>query len=338
MQMEDRSWKYESGDVLAHFKGVLRFLETAAQHATREKEEAIYCPCKVCNNNMMYLHTDREIIREHLVHSGFMDNYFIWSKHIETQPRTESIIDERKEENMNADHVYSHHDDGGDQDDVGENDEDLDVEGLMRNVAPDVLLQCRNKSFDNFETLNKASRDLLYEEWKGCQKEHIVLWMTLELLKLKASNGWSDSSFSALLELLSNVLPKPNGLPTSTYLEKKIICPFTLGVEKIHACPNHCILYQKEHEFKDKCPRCNASWYKWNDNIEEDSYNNKMKGWKKKNTAPPDQDNQRSKERKVPALVMWYLPVIDCVKRMFSNTREAQFLLWHVQWKRDRKI
>jgi hypothetical protein len=39
--------------------------------------------------------------------NGFMDNYFIWSKHGETQPRTESIIDEREEENMNADHVYS---------------------------------------------------------------------------------------------------------------------------------------------------------------------------------------------------------------------------------------
>jgi hypothetical protein len=69
-----------------------------------------------------------------------------------------------------------------------------------------------------------------------------VLWMTLELLKVKASNGWSDSSFFALLELLSKVLPKPNSLPTITYLEKKIICPLTLGVEKIHACPTHCII------------------------------------------------------------------------------------------------
>jgi hypothetical protein len=41
---------------------------------------------------------------------------------------------------MNADHVYSHHDDGGDQDDVGENYEGLDVEELMWNVAPNVLL------------------------------------------------------------------------------------------------------------------------------------------------------------------------------------------------------
>jgi hypothetical protein len=158
---------YESGDVLAHFKGVSIFLEVTAQHATREKEEAIYCPCKVCNNNVMYLYKEHEIICEHLVRSGFMDNYFICSKHGETQPRTESIIDEREEENMNADH----HDDGGDQDDVGENDEGLDVEELMWNVAPNVLLQCRNKGFDNFETLNKTSRDLLYEECKGCHKE-----------------------------------------------------------------------------------------------------------------------------------------------------------------------
>jgi hypothetical protein len=132
---------------------------------------------------------------------------------------------------MNADHVYTHHDDGGGQDDVGENDEGLDVEELMRNVAPNVFLQCRNKGFDNFQTLNKASRDL-YEGCKGCHKEHTVLWMTLELLKLKSSNGWPDSSFSAFLELLSKVLRKPNDLLTSTYLAKKIIGPLTLGVEK----------------------------------------------------------------------------------------------------------
>jgi hypothetical protein len=53
-------------------------------------------------------------MHEHMVWSDFMDNYFIWSKHSETQPRTESIIDEREEENMNADHVCSYHDDRGD--------------------------------------------------------------------------------------------------------------------------------------------------------------------------------------------------------------------------------
>jgi hypothetical protein len=69
----------------------------------------------------------------------------------------------------------------------------------MRNVVPDVLLQRRNKGFDNFEMLDKALRDLLYEKCKGCDKKHTVLWMTLALLKLKASSGWSNTSFSALL-------------------------------------------------------------------------------------------------------------------------------------------
>jgi hypothetical protein len=56
---------------------------------------------------------DREVIRGHLVRSGFMDNYFIWTKHAETQPGTESIINERTEENMGiSDDVCSHHDDG----------------------------------------------------------------------------------------------------------------------------------------------------------------------------------------------------------------------------------
>jgi hypothetical protein len=55
---------------------------------------------------------DHEVIREHLVWSGFMDNYFVWTKHGETQQGTESIIDEGEEENMCIpDDVCSHHKD-----------------------------------------------------------------------------------------------------------------------------------------------------------------------------------------------------------------------------------
>jgi hypothetical protein len=136
---------------------------------------------------------DREVICKHLVRSGFMDNYFIWTKHGETQLGTKNIINETAEENMGIpDDMCSHHDDGCDddigQDDTDHSDEGFDVEEPMRNVAPDVLLQRRNKGFDNFEMLDKASRNLIYEDCKGCDKEHTVLWMTLELMKLKATN------------------------------------------------------------------------------------------------------------------------------------------------------
>jgi hypothetical protein len=47
---------YRSSDVVAHFKGVCTFLETIVQHASRQKEETIYCPCKVCKNDVMFKH------------------------------------------------------------------------------------------------------------------------------------------------------------------------------------------------------------------------------------------------------------------------------------------
>jgi hypothetical protein len=97
------------------------------------------------------------------------------------------------------DGVYSHHGDGCkddiDQDNAGHSDEGFDMEQLMRNVASDVFLRRRNNGIDNFEMIDKASRYFLYEECKGCDKEHTVLWMMLELLKLNASNRWFDTSF-----------------------------------------------------------------------------------------------------------------------------------------------
>jgi hypothetical protein len=70
---------------------------------------------------------DREVIRKHLVQTSFMD-YFIWTKHGETQPGTESIIDERAEENMGIpDDVCSHHDNGC-EDDADHSDEGFDVD------------------------------------------------------------------------------------------------------------------------------------------------------------------------------------------------------------------
>jgi hypothetical protein len=118
------------------------------------------------------------------------------------------------------------------------------------------------RGLSNMDILEKSSKDLLYDKSNGCGKEFTQLCVMLELLKLKAYHGWSDNSFSKLLSLLAKLLPMPNTLHTSTYREKKLRCPLSLGVEKIHACPNHCILYRKEYEFNTKCPVCGVSRYK----------------------------------------------------------------------------
>jgi hypothetical protein len=99
-----------------------------------------------------------------------------------------------------------------------------------------------DRGLDNMEILEKLSRDPLYNESNGCGKEFTQLRVMLELQKLKGNHGWSDNSFSKLLSLLAKLLPRPNTLPTNTYRAKKLICPLSLGVDKIHVCPNHCIL------------------------------------------------------------------------------------------------
>jgi hypothetical protein len=110
-------------------------------------------------------------------------------------------------------------------------------------------------------------------------------------------------------------------------------------VDKIHASLNHCILYHKEHEFKTKCLVCSVSRYKRSYN---DVYVDTMKKKNKKKIAicpesvddKNDSDKEDNKRRKIPALVMWYLPVIDCLERVFSNSRDAELVCWHSEKRR----
>ena len=59
------------------------------------------------------------------------------------------------------------------------------------------------------------------------------------------------------------MLPRANELPTTTYEAKQVVCPLGLEIQKIHTCPNDCILYRgEEYENLDACPVCKASRYK----------------------------------------------------------------------------
>jgi hypothetical protein len=83
------------------------------------------------------------------------------------------------------------------------------------------------------------------------------------MLQWKASNRISDITFDELLLIVKDMLPEGNEFLVSTYEAKRIVCPLGLEVEKIHACPNDCILYQgKEYEKLETCPLCEAQRYK----------------------------------------------------------------------------
>jgi hypothetical protein len=53
----------------------------------------------------------------------------------------------------------------------------------------------------------------------------------------------SDKGFGELLKIQKKMLLKDNKLPATTYEAKHVVYPMGLEIEKIHACPNDCILY-----------------------------------------------------------------------------------------------
>ena len=138
---------------------------------------------------------------------------------------------------------------------------------------------------------------------------------TLEMLQWKAANGVSDKRFEELLGLIKKMLPEGNELLPTTYEAKKVVCPLELDVQKIHACPNDCILYHGEYEELDACHVCDAKRYKIRQN--DLGY----------------VDGEPAK-KKVSAKVMWYFPIISCLKRLFRNKTNAKLMRCH---KEERK-
>ena len=62
---------------------------------------------------------------------------------------------------------------------------------------------------------------------------------------------------------MKKLLPKGNTLPETTYDTRKVVCPLGFEAQKIHACPNDCILYHgEEYENLDACSVCKACRYK----------------------------------------------------------------------------
>jgi len=105
------------------------------------------------------------------------------------------------------------------------------------------------------------------------------------------------------------MLPEENTMPKSYYQAKKILCLIGMEYQKIHACPNNCILYRNEFEEMHNCPRCWVSQYKVKDDDECNSDESTKKG--------------------PPAKVLWYIPIIPRFKRLFANANDAKDLTSH---------
>ena len=161
------------------------------------------------------------------------------------------------------------------------------------------------------EKLRNMRKDANTPLYPSCEVSKLEA--DLMLLSLKFAHGLSDKCFGDVLCVLKKLLPCPNELPEMTYEAKQMICPLGLEVEKFHACRNDCILYRgKEYKDLDKCPKCEAPWYK---DIKNDS---RTKGG--------------------PVKVAWYFPVHPRLERLFANAETAKLLRWHEEGRRKDKM
>ena len=189
------------------------------------------CPCLQCGN--MIFHTPQKI-REHLFFYGIDQSYHTWYWHGDAAPSGPPTS-----------RAEWHHT-------VEFNDVDSTIE--MVQVAYDD----RKNDPKLFETLLEDAQKPLYP---GC-RNFTKLSALVKLYNLKARYGWSDKSFSELLSILGDMLPLNNELPLSMYEAKKTLNTLGMEYEKIHACPNDCILYRNELKNASSCPTCGTSRWK----------------------------------------------------------------------------
>nr|ABA97149.1 transposon protein, putative, CACTA, En/Spm sub-class [Oryza sativa Japonica Group] len=117
-----------------------------------------------------------------------------------------------------------------------------DVADDLDQMLQDAKEDCESEK--GAHKLDKMLEDHRTSLYPGCEQGHKKLDTTLEFLQWKAKNGISDKTFGDLLKLVKNILSEGNKLLETTYEAKKIVCPLGLEVQKIHACPNNCILYR----------------------------------------------------------------------------------------------
>ena len=91
---------------------------------------------------------------------------------------------------------------------------------------------------------------------------------------------------------------------------RKIVSDLGFNYEKIHACPNHCMLYRKENENYDFCKVCHTS------------------RWKQQSNESNGEDN---KDRNIPVKVVRYFPLKPRLQRLFMSSKTASLMRWHVE-------
>ncbi|XP_075086291.1 uncharacterized protein LOC142168999 [Nicotiana tabacum] len=191
----------------------------------------------------------RNVVEDHLVVNGFVDGYTKWIFHGEGFS------------SRNTPHQRN--------DDESSNVRD-DIDGLLhdtfRNVEGELeqeegMREALSEDAKRFFKLLEEGKQELYP---GCEN-FTKLSFIIRLYLLKSLHGLSNVAFSNMLELLKEAFPFAQ-LPESFNKARNMIKDLGLYYEKIHACPNDCMLFWNDNVKADNCSVCGSSRWKSVDN------------------------------------------------------------------------
>ncbi|KAG8489399.1 hypothetical protein CXB51_017849 [Gossypium anomalum] len=283
----------------------------------------ILCPCKKCGN--IYWHSC-EVVYEHLIVDGFIRGYKKWIFHGEcTSSGTSSMInptypDTDYHQNVRQDDMEDMLRDAFNMRSHGEESfppdfiisEDCNITGnVFCETGTSAPNEEPNEEAAKFYNLLNEMNEELYEGSK-----YSKLSFYIRLFHLKCLGGWTGNSFTMLLEFLREMFPFAK-IPQSCQDMKRLIKDLGLGYDKIHSCPNDCMLYWGDQKNQQSCHVCGKS------------------RWMNSNTEDVNTDEGGAQLRKKPVKVLRYFPLIPRLQRLFMSSKTAESMTWHNDQRTD---
>ena len=290
----DKSWISKPRNTSEYVNGLLGFLDFA--FANGSSDNRIRCPCSDCKCIEWQL---RAVVYDHLLVRPFPKGYTIWLLHGERDIGGSSTQQEIQHNSYTEDSMrdlikdafnkQGHHGNVEPvaQDEVNNNDR---VEGNQTDRVGDHLT-------DEARQVNELIRDGEQELYEGCTKFSKLSFL-IKLYHIKCMTMMTDKSLSMIIELLHDAFAGFAAVPTSLYEAKKTIKKLGLSYEKIHACPNNCMLYRGTNKDLESYEKCGTS--RWHT--------------KKKTQA---------------AKVLRYFPLIPRLQRLFMSRKTSEDMRWH---------
>ncbi|CAA3015385.1 Hypothetical predicted protein, partial [Olea europaea subsp. europaea] len=203
-----------------------------AMSQTRDGD-TIKCPCSICKNTRFVKGDD---VKFHLYKNGLTRGYTQWYAHGE--PFNFTGLNLAESSTAQATTIESH--------------EAMVIDAMgpemyHNYINPNVCAhedQTPNQHVANFfRLLEEADKPV----WPSCSK-HINLSTMAQLLNLKSEFNMPTACYDRMLSFIKEIMPEGDRLEDTFHKTKKMLSSLGLGVIKIHACVNNCMLYYKETE------------------------------------------------------------------------------------------